>query len=190
MTAARRGKAIEAPRPHDSDMTADPLGRRILAEIREVLAHHAAVDAAYVLGSAAAGRLRPDSDIDIAVLPVRGRSFTVMERLSLAAELGRILARPVDLGVLTTANVVHAKETVTNGRLIFDRHHPTTARFAMLTLSMYAALQEARREVLRWVVESTLATGAWCRLPICTYRVGHMPGAGGRAQRPKKIPKP
>lgn len=107
------------------------------------------VAAAYLLGSAAEGRLRPDSDVDIAVLPLSPKSLQLSERLTLAAELSRLAGREVDLGVLTTRNLVYAKEAVTRGRRIFDRDHSTTATFEMYALSMYASLQEARREVLR-----------------------------------------
>ena len=107
------------------------------------------VAAAYLLGSAAEGRLRPDSDVDIAVLPRSPNSLQLAERLTLAAELSRFVGREVDLGVLTTRNLVYAKEAVTRGRRIFDRDHSTTATFEMYAMSMYASLQEARREVLR-----------------------------------------
>lgn len=107
------------------------------------------VAAAYLLGSAAEGRLRPDSDVDIAVLPLAPNGLPVAERLSMAAELSRLAGREVDLGILTTRNLVYAKEAVTRGRLIFERDHSTTATFEMYALSMYASLQEARREVLR-----------------------------------------
>lgn len=107
------------------------------------------VAAAYLLGSAAEGRLRPDSDVDIAVLPLAPNGLPLAERLSMAAELSRLAGREVDLGVLTTRNLVYAKEAVTRGRLIFERDHSTTATFEMYALSMYASLQEARREVLR-----------------------------------------
>ena len=117
--------------------------------VRRLLEKHPVVDGAYVLGSAVAGRLRSDSDVDIAILPRPTIPFSVMDRVELSAHLGRILGRTVDLGVLAHANLVYAKEAVAHGRLIFERDHGTVARFAMLTLSMYAALQEARREVLR-----------------------------------------
>jgi len=129
-------------------MTRTNISREALDATRQVLEKYPAVDAAYVLGSGAMGRLRPDSDIDIALLPKRGEMFTVMERLALSTELGKLFGRQVDLGILTSANLVYAKEAVAHGRLIFERDHGVTARFAMLTLSMYAALQEARREVL------------------------------------------
>lgn len=102
-----------------------------------------------MLGSAATNRLRPDSDIDVAVLPSGRTGLPIEERLALTAELTKIFGRSIDLGVLSTANVVYAKEAVTTGRLVFDRDPRVTSRFAMLTLSMYASLQEARREVLR-----------------------------------------
>jgi hypothetical protein len=73
----------------------------------------------------------------------------VDQRLTLTAELARLFGRPVDLGVLSTANVVYAKEAVVHGRILFERSHRVTAHFAMQALSMYASLQEARREVLR-----------------------------------------
>jgi predicted nucleotidyltransferase len=120
-----------------------------LAAIASHLSGQRHVAAAYLLGSAAEGRLRPESDVDIAVLPVAPDGLPLADRLSLAAELSRIAGREVDLGVLTTRNLVYAKEAVTGGRLIFDGDHAATATFEMYALSMYASLQEARREVLR-----------------------------------------
>ena len=107
------------------------------------------VEAAYLLGSAAANRLRGDSDVDVAILPIRGVEISAERRIALTGELAGIFSRPVDLGVLSTRNVVYAKEAITKGRILFARDPSVIARFAMLVLSMYASLQEARREVLR-----------------------------------------
>ncbi|MFM8952461.1 MAG: hypothetical protein ACKOOF_05275 [Planctomycetaceae bacterium] len=82
------------------------------------------------------------------MLPLSPNGLQLTERLSLAAELNRLVGREVDLGVLTTRNLVYAKEAVPHGRRIFDRDHSTTATFEIYALSMYASLQEARREVL------------------------------------------
>lgn len=62
---------------------------------------------------------------------------------------GASLGRPVDLGVLPTANVVYAKEGVTTGRILWKRDHTQTARLAMLAVSMDASLQKTRWAVLR-----------------------------------------
>lgn len=120
----------------------------ILRTVAGRLAAEDKIAAAYLLGSGAAGRLREDSDVDIALLPVRGASFTGGARLELAADLASLVGRPVDLGVLHTGNLVYAKEAVAGGRIIFERDPTARARFAALTLSMYADLQENRREVL------------------------------------------
>ena len=108
-----------------------------------------ALSAAYLLGSAARDQLRGDSDVDVAILVSRGSGLAPDERIVLTAELAAIFGRPVDLGLLSTANVVYAKEAVVTGRLLFARHPNVAAEFAMLALSMYASLQESRREVLR-----------------------------------------
>lgn len=125
------------------------IDKQAVAPAVEVLRRHGIVQAAYLLGSAVTNSLRPDSDIDFAILPSDRAGLAIEERLALTAELTKICGRVVDLGVLSTANVVYAKEAVTTGKLIFERDPCVTARFAMLTLSMYASLQEARREVLR-----------------------------------------
>lgn len=114
----------------------------------ERLEHQEHVAAAYLLGSAARGELRPGSDLDIALLPVRGAAFLSEDRLSLAADLEEIAGRSVDVGILSTANLVYAKEAVAHGIVIFERDRTARARFAMLVLSMYASFQESRREVL------------------------------------------
>jgi len=134
---------------HGGMMSNTTSGEPAMAAAIAALERCAAVEAAYLLGSAAAGRLRGDSDVDVAILPSRSATFSVDQRLALTAELARLFGRPVDLGLLSTANVVYAKEAVVHGRILFERSHRVTARFAMLALSMYASLQEARREVLR-----------------------------------------
>ncbi len=117
--------------------------------LMERLAREEGLAAVYLLGSGARGCLRPDSDLDLALLPARGCVISAEDRLSLAADLEELAGRPVDVGVLSTANLVYAKEAVAQGVLIFERDPAARARFAMLVLSMYAALQESRREVLQ-----------------------------------------
>lgn len=128
--------------------SSDTLGENVLTAMIPRLAQDEKIAAAYLLGSGAEGRLRTDSDVDIAILPVRGQSFSGRDRMELAAALTDIAGRTVDLGVLHTGNLVYAKEAVARGRVIFERDHAARVRFAALVLSMYADLQENRREVL------------------------------------------
>ncbi len=86
--------------------------------------------------------------MDLALLPERGASIGGLARAELAADLELLLGRPVDLGVLHTGNLVYAKEAVAHGRLLFERDRNARARFTALVFSMYADLQENRREVI------------------------------------------
>lgn len=107
------------------------------------------IDAAYLLGSAAEGCLRADSDVDIAILPSKGTSFRGERIAGLAADLEEICSRPIDVGILHTGNLVYAKEAVKHGRILFQREATIRAWFEMHVLSMYAELQENRREVIQ-----------------------------------------
>jgi len=120
----------------------------ILESLATRLGSASGIDAAYLLGSAASGQLRSDSDVDIALLPTRGASFDGKQLAALAADLESIAERPVDLGILNTGNLVYAKEAVSRGKLFYERDPAARRRFAMHALSMYADLQETRREIL------------------------------------------
>jgi predicted nucleotidyltransferase len=129
--------------------TAQVLDEAALPALADRLGQEVGVAAAYLLGSAAEGRLRAESDVDIALLPVRGASLGGLARVNLAADLELLLGRPVDLGLLHTGNLVYAKEAVAHGRLLFERDRKERIRFAGLVFAMYADLQENRREVIR-----------------------------------------
>ena len=57
----------------------------------------AGVELAVLFGSAASGRLRPDSDIDIGILCSVGWELDLAGELALGAELERVFGREVDL---------------------------------------------------------------------------------------------
>lgn len=147
---ARRSVAIKNSQPYAGVMTQSgrDLGKAVLDAVADRLGQTGKIDAAYLLGSAASGRLRKDSDVDIALLPARGITLAAAERIDLAADIERLVGLPVDLGILNTGNLVYAKEAIARGKLFFERDPAVRARFAMLVLSMYASLQETRREVL------------------------------------------
>ena len=134
---------------HGVTMSSASISEHVMVAAVAALRQCHDVEAAYLLGSAAANRLRGDSDVDVAILPIRGVEISAERRIALTGELAGIFSRPVDLGILSTRNVVYAKEVITKGRILLARDPSVTARFAMLVLSMYASLQEARREVLR-----------------------------------------
>jgi predicted nucleotidyltransferase len=131
------------------NQSAQALDEAVLNALANRLGQKGKIAAAYLLGSAADGRLRADSDVDIALLPLRGVEISGMERADLAADLELVLGRPVDVGVLHTGNLVYAKEAVALGKLLFEGDRASRVRFVTLVYSMYADLQENRQEVIR-----------------------------------------
>ncbi len=106
------------------------------------------IQAAYLHGSAAKGTMDPNSDIDIARLLVPGQNFPMMQQLACAAELETHLGHPIDLGILSTENLVYAKEVINHGHELFSENRFRSDLFLTTCLSMYVELQEQRKEVL------------------------------------------
>lgn len=105
------------------------------------------IAAAYLMGSALTNRYRSDSDVDIAILLVPGTKMHLIERLELAADLEALLAHPVDIGLLSTQDLVYAKEAIVAGRCIFARDPAFKDLFAATALSLYFQLLRQRKEV-------------------------------------------
>ena len=102
--------------------------------------------AVYLFGSTAAGRARPDSDVDLAVLPEG--SISVVQLLEARIQLAEALGRDVDLIDLTRSSTVLRKEVMAGGRLLYETVPARRAEFEMYTLSDYARLNEERSPVL------------------------------------------
>lgn len=111
------------------------------------LSRDTAIDAAYLLGSAVSGRMRPDSDVDIAVLPAAHRELTALDRGRLAAAISLDLGRVVDLGVLSSANLIYARQAILTGRRIYVRNPKRADLLAAALLGMYERFDLDRREV-------------------------------------------
>lgn len=84
------------------------------------------VEFAVLFGSAAAGRARPDSDLDIGV---GGADLPLRARLQLAVALERALRREVDLVTLEGATPLLRFE-VAGGRRLWERRPGAFASFA------------------------------------------------------------
>jgi hypothetical protein len=109
--------------------------------IARCLKPHKEVAAAYVFGSVAAGRARPDSDIDIGVLLARRLPArrVLSYRLALAADLGAALRRSaIDVVVLNDASPLLAHRVLSRGRLVFERSASARVRFQVQTARRYA----------------------------------------------------
>ncbi|MCF6178968.1 MAG: nucleotidyltransferase domain-containing protein [Geopsychrobacter sp.] len=103
--------------------------------------------AAFLHGSAVKGRLRAESDIDIALL-FQEQSPSASFLLELAVDLETCVGRPVHLGVLSCDSLIYATEVYRHGRELFCVDEELKDRFFMRMLSAYADFNRARREVL------------------------------------------
>ncbi|MFH2114088.1 MAG: nucleotidyltransferase domain-containing protein [Spirochaetota bacterium] len=106
------------------------------------------VAAAYLLGSRADGTARPDSDIDVALLPVRGHTLDGLARVSIGSGIAFRTGLDADVGVLSTRNLVYAREAILKGIRVFSRDPEYTNYMEMLFLSMYGQYHEDRRELV------------------------------------------
>ena len=102
----------------------------------------------YVLGSAASDTMRPDSDLDLAVLPLPGVVLDRAELVWWSGVLALEVGREVDIGLLDSSNLVYAKEALTMGRRIVCSDLPMADRRASELLALYLKFQEDRKEVL------------------------------------------
>jgi uncharacterized protein len=125
-----------------------PLEQDKLLTIQHRLEQDKRVLAAYLLGSAASGRMRPDSDLDLALMTMPDVKLSSMDRIALAAELGLEVGIVVDIGELSSENLVYAKEAILVGKRIFTRDPFQSDLKACTLLGMYFRFNEERQEVV------------------------------------------
>jgi predicted nucleotidyltransferase len=112
--------------------------------LREVLPDLRVV---YLFGSAAGDQpLRPDSDVDLAVLPAHPLDAIV--RWDLQERLATLLHRDVDLVDLRGASTVMRAQVLRTGRVLYEADTVTWQRFEMHALSACALLNEERAAIL------------------------------------------
>jgi predicted nucleotidyltransferase len=120
----------------------------IFENFKEVFEADRRLDAAYALGSVVRGELRACSDIDIALLPAHGVTPASRCLAELAGLLTDIAGRPVDLGVLSSWNLVYAHQAILTGKCVWRRDGVSAELRIATLLGLYVRFQFDRREVL------------------------------------------
>ena len=104
---------------------------------------------AYLLGSAVSGRMRPDSDLDIAVLPlVTAGPLRQVDIAELSASLSQAARRAVDVGILSSRNLIYASEAILQGERFFCRDTFQADLAAATLLGLAARYRFERREIV------------------------------------------
>ncbi len=105
----------------------------------------------YLFGSAAAGKLRSDSDVDIAFLS--NNNIGDYEAFMIAQELASVIGRDVDLINFKKASTVLKAQIVGNGKVIYETSRNETNEFQIRVLKEYALLNEERQGILDRIYE-------------------------------------
>ena len=117
-----------------------PPNSQLKETIQPVLNACPDIVAAYLFGSAATGRQRPGSDVDIAILLAEGRAVsdrkTLLDRL--LPPLCRVLRGDVHILFLNDASLVAQAQVFRKGELIYVRDRRELACFRMKSISMIA----------------------------------------------------
>jgi uncharacterized protein len=105
----------------------------------------------YIFGSFADNRLTPESDIDIAFLT--WEKISAVEKWKIQEEMASLLDIDIDLVDLKDASVVLRAEVVENGTRIYTENKYECDNFEVTTYSMYADLNETRKDMLNDIEE-------------------------------------
>lgn len=104
------------------------------------------VVAIYRYGSAGTEHERPDSDVDIAVLPARPLAVDTI--LKLSGDVGDIVERRVDLVDLLKAPTILRAQIIAHGERLYCADERACSVFEDYVFSSYARFNEERRELV------------------------------------------
>ena len=135
------------PSPHSAILGLPPhIQQAVVDRIRQSVP---TVQAIYAYGSRIDGLLHAESDLDLALLLAPAMNLPAFDLFLLAGDLEAIAGCPVDLTVLDyNKSTVLCKEVVTTGQLLFVADAAAVAHFEMMTLALYAQLNEERKPVI------------------------------------------
>ena len=120
----------------------------LLRAILEIVRDDPRVLSVYLHGSAARDEMRRDSDLDLALLLKPKAQLTALERQEMANKLAYRLRREVDLGEISSRNLVFAAEVLFKGKLLHTADRDADALYTATLLGLYLQLNHDRAEVL------------------------------------------
>ena len=101
-----------------------------------------------LLGSAEDGRMRAESDVDIAVMLYPGNSLDSYKKMKIIKDLSFELERLADIGEISSTNLVYSREALLKGEIIFSRDTDLFQNIRANLLGMYLQFNLEREEVI------------------------------------------
>lgn len=102
----------------------------------------------YLLGSVNSGLYRDDSDIDLAIIFKDGVEVSVLERVDIGNQLSLKLERSVDIGIITSQNLIYASEALFKGDMIYTADKDKNDLIRCTLIGLYYQLNIDRKEIL------------------------------------------
>ncbi|GAB6178661.1 hypothetical protein JCM16814_35530 [Desulfobaculum senezii] len=119
----------------------------IITTVAECLAVYPDIHIGIVYGSASAGTMRADSDVDVAILA--DKPLSLEARLDIILELSLALGREVDVLDLHTAHGLILRQILTKGTVALKRSTVAYARLMKRMLLDYADMEPMRRTIVQ-----------------------------------------
>ncbi len=113
--------------------------------------------ALFRFGSTERGAVRPDSDIDLAILT--HEALPELRRFELAQDLAIQLHRDVDLVELRSASTVMRMQILSTGTCLTSEDEQARREFEMYAYSDYARLNEERGAIVKGITKRGLVYG-------------------------------
>lgn len=107
----------------------------MIHSINESLVSFHDISIAVLFGSAVTNRIRPDSDVDIAIAGESALSWDRLQEIRIT--VGKVLRREIDIVDLQTSKGLIFYEALTKGTIIFSRDRRLMAK--MMTEAVYFA---------------------------------------------------
>lgn len=121
--------------------------KNILEKAQEFLISKVNPSFIIVFGSFAKDTTHKESDIDIAFFK-KEHNLSSYDVFMLAQELANLLKMEVDLVDLKHASTVFQAQIFSTGKVIFSNDETLRMNLEMTALSMYAKLNEGRKEII------------------------------------------
>ena len=109
--------------------------------------------AAYIFGSVATGRVRPNSDVDVAVLLDPAiKKLPLKYRADLIADTGAAMETfDVDVVLLNEAPPALAHNVITKGKLVYERSRSARVAFQVRNLNLFLDLEPIHKIHLHYL---------------------------------------
>ncbi len=122
----------------------DDIDAKIIELLRRDLSDLVAI---YRFGSSITSHERPDSDIDLAILP--SCPLDTVRVWELAQVVAQALSKDVDLVDLLSASTVMRAQIISTGKRLYCSNRAECESFEDYTYSAYARLNEERKGILQ-----------------------------------------